>query len=139
MLLCHNEILLQYDTSIISCIVYLEFSHFDLHYLYTSTIYFFDLDEARMIYQNDCRMTEELTLKSHQMREILTNKNFEKYYAEVFELLKDVRNEHTGREGLKYFFDYYVQRLNYLEVSKRMKLIEDDQWHINIVVCKKEF
>ena len=38
MLLCHNEILLQYDTSIISCIVYLEFSHFDLHYLYTSTI-----------------------------------------------------------------------------------------------------
>ncbi|OUN70062.1 hypothetical protein B5G11_06900, partial [Drancourtella sp. An57] len=37
MLLCHNEILLQYDISIISCIVYLEFSHFDLHYLYTST------------------------------------------------------------------------------------------------------
>lgn len=100
-------------------------------------VYFFDLDEARMIYQNDCRMTEELTLKSHQMREILTNKNFEKYYAEVFELLKDVRNEHTGREGLKYFFDYYVQRLNYLEVSKRMKLIEDDQWHINIVVCRE--
>ena len=37
MLLCHNEILLQYDTSIVSCIVYLEFSHFDLHYLYSST------------------------------------------------------------------------------------------------------
>jgi len=36
-LLCHNEILLQYDTSIVSCIVYLEFSHFDLHYLYSST------------------------------------------------------------------------------------------------------
>ena len=34
MLLCHNEILLQYDISIVSCIVYLEFSHFDLHYLY---------------------------------------------------------------------------------------------------------
>jgi len=37
MLLCHNEILLQYDTSIVSLIVYLEFSHFDLHYLYSST------------------------------------------------------------------------------------------------------
>ena len=37
MLLCHNEILLQYDTSIVSLIVYLEFSHFDLYYLYSST------------------------------------------------------------------------------------------------------
>lgn len=37
MLLCHNEILLQYDTSIVSLIVYLEFPHFDLHYLYSST------------------------------------------------------------------------------------------------------
>lgn len=38
MLLCYNEILLQYDTSIVSYIVYLEFSHFDLHYLYTTPI-----------------------------------------------------------------------------------------------------
>ena len=37
MLICHNEILLQYDTSIVSYIVYLEFSHFDLYYLYSST------------------------------------------------------------------------------------------------------
>ena len=35
MLLCHNAILLQYDT-IVSFIVYLEFSYFDLHYLYSS-------------------------------------------------------------------------------------------------------
>ena len=37
MLLCYKEILLQPDTSIVSRIVYLEFSHFDLHYLYSST------------------------------------------------------------------------------------------------------
>ena len=37
MLICRNEIFLQYDTSIISLSVYLEFSHFDLHYLYFST------------------------------------------------------------------------------------------------------
>ena len=37
MLICPNEILLQYDTSIVSYIVYLEFSHFDLYYLYSST------------------------------------------------------------------------------------------------------
>ena len=36
MLLCRNEILLLYDTSIVSYIVYLGFSHFDLHYLYSS-------------------------------------------------------------------------------------------------------
>ena len=39
MLICHNVILLQHDTSIVSCIVYWKFSHFGLHYLYSSTKY----------------------------------------------------------------------------------------------------
>lgn len=38
---------------------------------------------------------------------------------------------------MNYFFDKDVQRLNYPEVSKRMALIEDDQWSMSIVVCRK--
>ena len=54
MLLCHNEILLQYNTSIVSCIVYLEFSHFDLQYLDTSTI----VSDFRIVVKQTFRKTE---------------------------------------------------------------------------------
>lgn len=100
-------------------------------------VYFFHLDEAKRIYRNDCRMTEELTLKHSEMQKVLMDKNFSEYYEKVFEILKSNRNESTDREGLNYFFDKDVQRLNYPEVSKRMALIEDDQWSMSIVVCRK--
>lgn len=100
-------------------------------------VYFFQLDEAKRIYRNDCRMTEELTLHHSEMQKILMDKNFSEYYEKVFEILKSNRNESTDREGLNYFFDKDVQRLNYPEVSKRMALIEDDQWSMSIVVCRE--
>ena len=40
MLLCHNEILLQH-VSIVPCLYIFGTSHFDLYYLYSSTIYIF--------------------------------------------------------------------------------------------------
>ena len=63
----------------------------------------------REFYRNDCRMTEELTLKHSEMQKVLMDKNFSEYYEKVFEILKSNRNESTDREGLNYFFDKDVQ------------------------------
>ena len=46
-------------------------------------VYFFDLDDAGGVYGNDdVRIEEKVTLKIEVMREILTTKDFPKFYEE---------------------------------------------------------
>lgn len=99
-------------------------------------VYFFDLDKTSAIYRDDCRVEETLTLKSEQMRDILRDKTFNLYYNKVFEILQKNRNLNTGREGLDYFFSEHVKILDYPSIEERMKLIEDENWNMSIVLCR---
>lgn len=100
-------------------------------------VYFFDLDPANRIYRDDYRIDSDLTLKSEEMQEILLEKTFNRYYRKVLEALQEDRNQSTNREGLQYFFKENVKLLDYPGVAKHMQLIEDEQWSMNIVLCRQ--
>lgn len=101
-------------------------------------VYFFDLDRPQTIYRDDYRMNESLTLKSKEMRSVLLNKSFSQYYLRVMNIMKDNKNDSTDENGLDYFFNENVSKLKFPEVSKKMKLIEEDYWSINVVLCRKK-
>ena len=100
-------------------------------------IYFFDIDNFHVIYRHDYRSDDLLTLKNQEMREILEEKDFSCYYEKVLKALKVNRNQNTDKEGLSYFYNDIVYKLNYLEVAKRMMLIDDNQWMIDVVLCRQ--
>lgn len=97
--------------------------------------YFFDLDCQEQIYKNDYRISKDLTLKSLEMREILENKDFAKYYKEILRLIKINRNQSTQEEGLDEFYRE-IKGLNYEKIEKRMKLIDDNLWNIDIYLSR---
>lgn len=99
-------------------------------------VYFFDLDNADFIYRNDYRKDIDFTLKSQEMQQILLNKAFADYYKKIIEVIRESINDSPGRDGLGKFFKDKVQRLKYKEVEERMKLIEDDNWSMSIVLCR---
>lgn len=100
-------------------------------------IYFFDIDNFHVIYRHDYRSDDLLTLKNQEMREILEEKDFSCYYEKVLKALKVNRNQNTDKEGLSYFYNDIVYKLNYLEVAKRMMLIDDNQWMVDVVLCRQ--
>ena len=65
------------------------------------------------------------------MREILQQKDFTKYYKEVLRLIKINRNESTQENGLDEFYRE-MRELDYEKVEKRMRLIDDNLWNIDI-------
>lgn len=52
--------------------------------------YFFKLDEAKSIYKGDVRINSNITLMDGAIRDILIEKDFDKYYSEVINRLKDI-------------------------------------------------
>lgn len=93
--------------------------------------YFFDLDSQEQIYKNDYRISKDLTLKNLEMREILQRKDFTKYYKEVLKLIKINRNQSTQEEGLDEFYRE-IRELDYGKIEKRMKLIDDNLWNMDV-------
>jgi len=100
-------------------------------------VYFFNRDSASDIYKHDYRISKELTLENPSMQEILKNKNFQDYYMEVLTLLKEYINEAANEDGLEEFFNNKVARGFFKDVEERMKLIEDDQWHMSVYLSRK--
>lgn len=100
-------------------------------------VYFFDMDAANQIYADDYRINKDLTLDNEEMRHILENKDFGRYYQQVMQILKDRQNKNTGEEGLENFFKESVKKLNFPAVEERMRLINEDNWHMSIVLCRK--
>lgn len=98
-------------------------------------VYFFDLDCQEKIYKNDYRISENLTLKNLEMREILQQKDFAKYYKEVLRLIKNNRNESTQEEGLDEFYRE-IRELDYKKIEGRMKLIEDNSWNMDVYLSR---
>ena len=100
-------------------------------------VYFFNYDNYKMIYRGDFRNSDTLTLRHEEMRECLANKNFSQYYHKIMKTMKNNRNNSFGTDGLDYFFNELVFKLNFPKVSERMKLIDDNYWAIDVVLCRK--
>lgn len=100
-------------------------------------VYFFNYDSYKMIYRGDFRNSDTLTLRYEEMRECLSNKNFSQYYHKVMKAMKNNRNNSLDANGLDYFINELIFKLNFPKVSERMKLIDDNYWAIDVVLCRK--
>lgn len=88
-------------------------------------VYFFDIDSTTSIYKNDYRADRKFTLINDEMKEILINKDFDKYYQPILnELIK--KDNKFNDDNISMFFKEEVGGLDFKKVDKRMKLIEED-------------
>ncbi|MBN1052290.1 CRISPR-associated helicase Cas3' [Clostridium botulinum] len=105
-------------------------------------VYFFNLDKTDSIYKNDIRVNTGLSLLNDEMREVLVNKDFNKYYEPVLNMIKVKYNNCFNESNLKNFFKEAVGKLNFIDVERRMKLIEEDNWNMSVylgrTINKKE-
>lgn len=101
-------------------------------------VYFFDLCDAAKIYgENDFRSSADYTLRNEEMRDILVNKNFQKYYEKVLGSLQRSLNQSSGKEGIRSFVDQEIGKLEFGKVEKRMQLIEEENWAISVFLARK--
>ncbi len=100
-------------------------------------VYFFDLCDAAKIYgKNDFRSSVNYTLQKEEMREILVNKDFPRYYEKVLGSLRRSWNQSSGKEGIRTFVEQEVGRLNFNKVEKRMQLIEEENWSMSVFLAR---
>ncbi len=101
-------------------------------------VYFFNMDEAKRIYKDgDYRINREFTLEAQEMQEILVNKNFAVYYQGVMQCLKKGLNASLNEtENLRGFFLDKVANLNFPEIAKRMRLIEESSWDMSVYLAR---
>lgn len=99
--------------------------------------YFFDIDQAQRIYENDYRMERKFTLQNEDMKQILTKKDFMQYYKWILENLKKGWNDSYSEHGLRYFFQEEVGELDFVKVAERMRLIEENQWDMSVFLERK--
>lgn len=99
-------------------------------------VYFFNIDNADIIYKNDIRINKEFTLVNQTMKEILVSKDFKRYYQPVLSALKSNYNESLSESNLDEFFLNCVGVLKFEKVEDRMKLIEEDMWSMSIFLSR---
>lgn len=100
-------------------------------------VYFFNLDETSMIYQNDVRVNTDYSLRNEEMRNILINKNFSDYYQLILDSIKRKYNKALNDSNLEKFIKGSVGKLNFHDVEKRMELISDDMWSLSVFLARK--
>lgn len=91
-----------------------------------SKVYFFNLDKADLIYKGDIRKNKKYTLLNDEMKEIIKNKEFNKFYNEI---LDDINSETSkvNDKNIENFINNIIGKLNFLDIEKKMKLIDDDK------------
>lgn len=88
-------------------------------------VYFFNIDRANVVYREDIRVQEDKTLINDICKEILINKDFGQYYRNVLvELKKENNSNKIG--GMKEFIENKYLLLDFIEINKRLKLINND-------------
>ncbi|PFJ28965.1 CRISPR-associated helicase/endonuclease Cas3 [Bacillus thuringiensis] len=85
-------------------------------------VFFFHIDEADVVYKGDWRLEQDLN--DVDVQRMLIGKEFGRFYELPLQRMK----EHKLRYHKQNFesFTYNVKHLNFKEVAKRMKLIDDD-------------
>ncbi|KEI81383.1 CRISPR-associated helicase/endonuclease Cas3 [Clostridium botulinum] len=100
-----------------------------------SIVCFFDLDSASSIYKGDYRKEKNVTLKSNDIRDILIKKDFQKYYDLILKRINDESSSYN-ENNIEDFINDRIGKLNFLEVEKKMKLIDDDKDEVTVFLCR---
>ncbi len=99
-------------------------------------VYFFNLDNETGIYKNDVRTRKSLILESDEMKNILIDKTFGDYYSKVLNLLKEKSGSSDMDKNLNEFIKE-IGLLNFIKVSERMKLIDEENMSISVYLGRK--
>lgn len=98
-------------------------------------VYFFNLDNMKVIYKDDIRADKEFSLLNDSMKDILVSKKFYEYYKLILQSLKNNYNNTLNEDiNIDEFFKK-AGRLDFKEVEERMKLIDDDNWSMSVFLC----
>lgn len=95
-------------------------------------VYFFSLDSARNVYENDVRTQTELTLADPLMQQCLKCKDFKTYYQKVMEEISKNNQTSDFRENINVFFGETVKELNMPAIAERMRLIKDEKRTVSV-------
>lgn len=98
--------------------------------------YFFCLDDPTKIYRGDIRVQNDLLLHNSMMQDCLKSKDFDSVFSKVLTRLKKLKDSYDIKNSKKLFFKNYVNRLNFENVDKKMKLIEN-RVEYNIFLSQK--
>jgi CRISPR-associated endonuclease/helicase Cas3 len=99
-------------------------------------VYFFDYNKVELLYKSDVRKDRELSLINTDMRQILIEKDFNKYYQSVMAMLKKLNSSLNTKYNIDDFWNESVGKLNQKEIAKRMQLIEDDNYSCQVYLAR---
>ena len=99
-------------------------------------VYFFDMDDESGIYKEDYRVDTAYTLRKDEMKQLLADKNFVKYYDYILKGIRKYRNDRKNENGIEAFVDK-VKKLDFVWISQKMKLIDNnDDWKMSVYFAR---
>jgi len=99
-------------------------------------VYFFDIDNESGIYKEDYRVDTAYTLRKDEMKQLLADKNFGKYYDYILKGIRKYRNDRKNENGIEAFVDN-VKKLDFVWISQKMKLIDNnDDWKMSVYFAR---
>lgn len=100
-------------------------------------VYFFDMDNESGIYKEDYRVDTAYTLRKDDMKQLLADKNFGKYYDYILKGIRKYRNDRKNENGIEAFVDN-VKKLDFVWISQKMKLIDkNDDWKMSVYFARE--
>lgn len=100
-------------------------------------VYFFDMDNESGIYKEDYRVDTVYTLRKDEMKQLLADKNFGKYYDYILKGIRKYRNDRKNENGIEAFVDN-VKKLDFVWISQKMKLIDkNDDWKMSVCFARE--
>lgn len=100
-------------------------------------VYFFDMDDESGIYKEDYRVDTAYTLRKDEMKQLLADKNFGKYYDYILKGIRKYRNDRKNENGIEAFVDK-VKKLDFVWISQKMKLIDNnDDWKMSVYFARE--
>ena len=91
-------------------------------------VYFFNLDDARIVYRKDKRIG--YGLDKEESRQWLLNKNFNLFYEKVLNRIKEETEKHTENNIEE--FKKACKFINFKKIEEKMQLIKNDTVEIYI-------
>ncbi|WP_200764008.1 CRISPR-associated helicase Cas3' [Nitrosophilus alvini] len=85
-------------------------------------VYFFDMDDAASVYRGDNRLA--FSLKNKNIRNIFLEKDFDRFYEMVLNLIKKKEESYIGFTSKIESFLKSVRELEFDKIEKEMKLIK---------------
>ncbi|SHH70822.1 CRISPR-associated endonuclease/helicase Cas3 [Clostridium collagenovorans DSM 3089] len=100
-------------------------------------VFFFNKDEANVIYKNDVRKMNDLILKNDDIKTILMNKNFDLFYEKVMERLEEESKRINVDINIDDFRKEKMCKLKFEDIKDKMKLINDDRFMYTVFLNRE--